>query len=150
MQARTREQNGPRCLVSEFLLLCLMHFLLQVRVLYTAPTLIRSLMQHGDHFVTQHDRSSLRILGSVGEPINPHAWEWFHQVGTYLLTFSSGGDLLAHMAWAQRQAPLSGASAAHEANIVGIHRKRGWEGRGGFGVGLPVGVSVWGRDGNGV
>lgn len=53
----------------------------QVRVLYTAPTLIRSLMQHGDHFVTQHDRSSLKILGSVGEPINPHAWEWFHQVG---------------------------------------------------------------------
>jgi acetyl-CoA synthetase len=53
---------------------------LQVRVLYTAPTLIRSLMQHGDHFVTQHDRSSLRILGTVGEPINPHAWDWYHQV----------------------------------------------------------------------
>lgn len=52
----------------------------QVRVLYTAPTLIRSLMQHGDHFVTQHDRSSLRILGTVGEPINPHAWEWYHEV----------------------------------------------------------------------
>lgn len=52
----------------------------QVRVLYTAPTLIRSLMQHGDHFVTQHDRSSLRILGTVGEPINPHAWDWYHQV----------------------------------------------------------------------
>ncbi|WIA34698.1 hypothetical protein OEZ86_013011 [Tetradesmus obliquus] len=51
-----------------------------VRVLYTAPTLIRSLMQFGDHWVTQHDRSSLRILGTVGEPINPHAWEWYHQV----------------------------------------------------------------------
>jgi hypothetical protein len=56
-------------------------------VLYTAPTLIRSLMQHGDHFVTQHDRSSLRILGTVGEPINPHAWEWYHQVRRY----SGGG-----------------------------------------------------------
>jgi acyl-coenzyme A synthetase/AMP-(fatty) acid ligase len=37
-------------------------------------------MQHGDHYVTQHDRSSLRILGTVGEPINPHAWDWYHQV----------------------------------------------------------------------
>lgn len=54
--------------------------ILQVRVLYTAPTLIRSLMQFGDHWVTEHDRSSLRILGTVGEPINPHAWEWYHQV----------------------------------------------------------------------
>jgi acyl-coenzyme A synthetase/AMP-(fatty) acid ligase len=54
--------------------------LLQVRVLYTAPTLIRSLMQLGDSFVTNHDRSSLRILGTVGEPINPHAWEWYHHV----------------------------------------------------------------------
>jgi hypothetical protein len=52
----------------------------QVRVLYTAPTLIRSLMQFGDHWVTEHDRSSLRILGTVGEPINPHAWDWYHQV----------------------------------------------------------------------
>eukprot|EP00775_Hariotina_reticulata_P007053 gene7053-7267_t len=51
-----------------------------VRVLYTAPTLIRSLMQFGDNFVTDHDRSSLRILGTVGEPINPHAWEWYHHV----------------------------------------------------------------------
>lgn len=57
----------------------------QVRVLYTAPTLIRSLMQHGDHFVSQHDRSSLRILGTVGEPINPHAWDWYHQVSRWVL-----------------------------------------------------------------
>jgi acetyl-CoA synthetase len=63
--------------------LCCLLLSVQVRVLYTAPTLIRSLMQHGDHYVTQHDRSSLRILGTVGEPINPHAWDWYHQVGPY-------------------------------------------------------------------
>jgi acyl-coenzyme A synthetase/AMP-(fatty) acid ligase len=45
-------------------------------------------MQHGDQFVTQHDRSSLRILGTVGEPINPHAWEWYHQVRQY----NGGGE----------------------------------------------------------
>ena len=48
----------------------------QVKQYYTAPTLIRSLMAAGDEYVTKHDRSSLRILGTVGEPINPVAWEW--------------------------------------------------------------------------
>jgi hypothetical protein len=69
----------------------------QVRVLYTAPTLIRSLMQFGDHWVTEHDRSSLRILGTVGEPINPHAWEWYHQVGNSISCkpFPAGTKLLA-------------------------------------------------------
>eukprot|EP00877_Chromochloris_zofingiensis_P007566 jgi/Chrzof1/3062/Cz12g10100.t1_ACS1[v5.2] len=52
----------------------------KVRVFYTAPTLLRSLMQFGDKWVTAHDRSSLRILGTVGEPINPHAWNWFNEV----------------------------------------------------------------------
>ncbi|KIZ01602.1 acetyl-CoA synthetase [Monoraphidium neglectum] len=52
----------------------------RVRIFFTAPTLIRALMQHGDEWVTSHDRSSLKILGTVGEPINPHAWEWFHKV----------------------------------------------------------------------
>ena len=49
----------------------------QVRVFYTAPTLIRSLMQSGDDWVKAHDRSSLRVLGTVGEPIGEHAWNWF-------------------------------------------------------------------------
>lgn len=53
---------------------------LQVRVMYTAPTLLRSLMQYGDEWVASHNRSSLRILGTVGEPINPHAWNWFNEV----------------------------------------------------------------------
>lgn len=53
----------------------------QVRQFYTAPTLVRSLEAQDDHFVTDHDRSSLRVLGTVGEPINPRAWIWFFEVG---------------------------------------------------------------------
>ena len=52
----------------------------KVSIFYTAPTAIRSLMGAGDALVTQTDRSSLRLLGSVGEPINPEAWEWYHNV----------------------------------------------------------------------
>jgi acetyl-CoA synthetase len=49
-----------------------------VTVLYTSPTAIRMLMQHGDSWPAAHDLSSLQVLGSVGEPINPEAWHWFH------------------------------------------------------------------------
>jgi acetyl-CoA synthetase len=52
----------------------------QVNIFYTAPTAIRALMAHGNDPVTCTDRSSLRILGSVGEPINPEAWEWYYHV----------------------------------------------------------------------
>ena len=52
----------------------------QVNIFYTAPTAIRALMREGDDWVTKHDRSSLRLLGSVGEPINPEAWLWYHRV----------------------------------------------------------------------
>jgi acetyl-CoA synthetase len=52
----------------------------KVNSFYTAPTAIRMLMGQGDDFVTKTDRSSLRILGSVGEPINPEAWEWYYHV----------------------------------------------------------------------
>ena len=51
-----------------------------VNILYTAPTAIRALMAHGDGVMDTSKRDSLRILGSVGEPINPEAWEWFHRV----------------------------------------------------------------------
>lgn len=51
-----------------------------VNQFYTAPTAIRSLMAKGDHVFGDSDLSSLRILGSVGEPINPEAWEWYHRV----------------------------------------------------------------------
>ena len=46
---------------------------------YTAPTAVRALMAQGDDFVTRADRSSLRLLGTVGEPINPEAWRWYHE-----------------------------------------------------------------------
>ncbi|MEK9542137.1 MAG: acetate--CoA ligase [Luminiphilus sp.] len=52
----------------------------RVNSFFTAPTAIRALMAMGDNWVTEHARSSLRVLGSVGEPINPEAWEWYHQV----------------------------------------------------------------------
>jgi acetyl-CoA synthetase len=51
----------------------------QVNIFYTAPTAIRALMREGEGHVTKHDLSSLRLLGSVGEPINPEAWRWYHE-----------------------------------------------------------------------
>ncbi len=52
----------------------------KVNICYTAPTAIRALMGAGDEFVKKTDRSTLRLLGSVGEPINPEAWEWYYNV----------------------------------------------------------------------
>lgn len=52
----------------------------KVTQFYTAPTAIRALMRQGDDWVTKTDRSSLRLLGTVGEPINPEAWKWYHRV----------------------------------------------------------------------
>ena len=52
----------------------------QISILYTAPTAIRGLMRYGESWPARHDLSSLRLLGSVGEPINPEAWRWYHRV----------------------------------------------------------------------
>ena len=52
----------------------------RVNIFYTAPTAIRSFIRWGDHWIQKHDLSSLRLLGSVGEPINPEAWRWYHKV----------------------------------------------------------------------
>ncbi len=52
----------------------------RVNIFYTAPTAIRALMRQGDEYVKRTSRRSLRILGSVGEPINPEAWEWYYHV----------------------------------------------------------------------
>lgn len=52
----------------------------QVNIFYTAPTAIRALMGAGDGFVTKSSRQSIRLLGSVGEPINPEAWNWYYTV----------------------------------------------------------------------
>jgi acetyl-CoA synthetase len=52
----------------------------KVNILYTAPTLIRTLIKFGEKWPNKHDLSSLRLLGSVGEPINPEAWRWYYNV----------------------------------------------------------------------
>jgi acetyl-CoA synthetase len=52
----------------------------EISILYTSPTAIRALIRQGDQWPNGHDLSSLRLLGSVGEPINPAAWEWYHRV----------------------------------------------------------------------
>ncbi|MDV5172010.1 acetate--CoA ligase [Photobacterium rosenbergii] len=81
-----------------------------VNILYTAPTAIRALMAKGDEAIAGTKRSSLRIMGSVGEPINPEAWEWYHRtigdsrcpiVDTWWQT-ETGGILIT---------PLPGATA---------------------------------------
>ena len=53
---------------------------LKINQFYTAPTAIRAIAKEGDDFVKKYDRSSLRILGTVGEPINPDTWQWYHEV----------------------------------------------------------------------
>jgi acetyl-CoA synthetase len=62
---------------SRFWQICDKH---NVRIIYTAPTAIRALMREGDEWVKKTSRKSLRILGSVGEPINPEAWSWYYNV----------------------------------------------------------------------
>ena len=49
----------------------------KVNIFYTAPTVLRSLMKEGNSYIEKCDLSSLRILGTVGEPINPEAWNWY-------------------------------------------------------------------------
>jgi len=61
---------------SRFWQVCEKH---KVNIFYTAPTAIRALMREGESYVNKADLSSLRILGSVGEPINPEAWEWYNE-----------------------------------------------------------------------
>ena len=80
-----------------------------ITIFYTAPTAIRAVMREGDSWLSKHDRSSLRVLGSVGEPINPEAWRWYHdQVG--------GGRCPVVDTWWQTEtggiliSPLAGAS----------------------------------------
>jgi len=63
--------------ISRFWQVCDKH---KVNIFYTAPTAIRSLMGSGDEPVKKTSRASLRVLGTVGEPINPEAWEWYHNV----------------------------------------------------------------------
>ena len=89
----------------------------KVSLFYTAPTAIRALMREGEDFVKSTDRSSLRILGTVGEPINPEAWEWyFHIVGegrcpivdTWWQT-ETGGAMIVPLPGATKMKPGAGS-----------------------------------------
>jgi acetyl-CoA synthetase len=88
----------------------------KVSIFYTSPTAIRALIRQGDQWPNSKDLSSLRLLGSVGEPINPAAWEWFHKtigkercpiVDTWWQT-ETGGIMIAPMPGAVPQKPGSG------------------------------------------
>ena len=88
----------------------------KVSIFYTSPTAIRALLRQGDQWPEAHDLSSLRLLGSVGEPINPAAWEWYHRVigkgrcpivDTWWQT-ETGGILIAPMPGAVPLKPGSG------------------------------------------
>jgi acetyl-CoA synthetase len=85
-------------------------------IFYTSPTAIRALIKQGEEWPSKHDLSSLRLLGSVGEPINPAAWEWYHRVigkgrcpivDTWWQT-ETGGILIAPMPGAVPLKPGSG------------------------------------------
>ncbi len=87
----------------------------QVSIFYTAPTAIRALMREGDAPVKKHSRASIRLLGTVGEPINPEAWRWYHQtvgdarcpiVDTWWQT-ETGGVLISPLPAAIPQKPGS-------------------------------------------
>ena len=88
----------------------------RVNIFYTSPTAIRALIRQGDQWPDEHDLSSLRLLGSVGEPINPAAWEWYHRVigkgrcpivDTWWQT-ETGGIMIAPMPGAVPLKPGSG------------------------------------------
>lgn len=89
----------------------------KVNIFYTAPTVIRSLMREGEEWVNKHDLSSLRLLGTVGEPINPEAWLWYHRVvgkgrcpivDTYWQT-ETGGIMISSLPGAMPAKPGSAA-----------------------------------------
>ncbi len=88
----------------------------RINILYTSPTAIRAFIRHGDQWPNAHDMSSLRLLGSVGEPINPAAWEWYYKtigkercpiVDTWWQT-ETGGMMIAPIPGAVPLKPGSG------------------------------------------
>ncbi len=90
---------------------------LGITIFYTAPTAIRAIAREGDAFVTKSSRKSLRVLGSVGEPINPEAWRWYYNVvgegrcsvvDTYWQT-ETGGHMITGLAGATPMKPGSGS-----------------------------------------
>ncbi|WP_022662351.1 acetate--CoA ligase [Paucidesulfovibrio longus] len=85
----------------------------KVNIFYTAPTVIRALMREGEQWTTNHDLSSLRVLGTVGEPINPEAWMWYYnQIGKSKLPIvdtwwqtETGGHVISGLPYATPMKP---------------------------------------------
>ncbi|GMH90128.1 hypothetical protein TrVE_jg3459 [Triparma verrucosa] len=100
---------------------------LKINVFYTAPTAIRSLMRFGDESPKKYDLSSLRVLGSVGEPINPAAWDWYHNV------IGGGKATVVDTYW---QTETGGHVAC---NLPGIHVAKAGSCRGGT-YGIDMGI----------
>eukprot|EP00920_Eleutheroschizon_duboscqi_P024640 GHVT01061205.1.p1 GENE.GHVT01061205.1~~GHVT01061205.1.p1 ORF type:complete len:581 (-),score=103.01 GHVT01061205.1:743-2485(-) len=110
----------------------------QVAQFYTAPTAIRALMRHGDSWPRQYDLSSLRVLGTVGEPINPEAWRWYHDVvgggrcsivDTYWQT-ETGGHILTPFPGATKTKPGAACRPFFGVDPVIVHPLTGAELRG--------------------
>lgn len=113
----------------------------RVNIFYTAPTAIRALMREGEGWVTGHDLSSLRVLGTVGEPINPEAWIWYHTyvgkgrlpiVDTWWQT-ETGGILISPLPGAMTLKPGS-ASKPFPGVVAAVLREDG----------SPVGINEGG------
>ena len=100
---------------------------LKINVFYTAPTAIRSLMRYGDDAPKKYDLSSLRVLGSVGEPINPAAWDWYNDV------IGGGKATVVDTYW---QTETGGHAAC---NLPGCHIPRAGSCRGGT-YGIDIGI----------
>ena len=80
---------------------------MQVSILYTAPTAIRALQSFGNQWPANYSRASLRILGTVGEPINPEAWQWYHEARrpTHMLpSLCAPGSALQPDRWTEESA----------------------------------------------
>jgi len=106
----------------------------KVSIFYTAPTVIRSLMRESMDYINSHDLSSLRILGSVGEPINPEVWIWYYEnigkskcpiVDTYWQT-ETGGHVITPLPGAVPQKPGS-ATVPFPGIVPVIYRENGTE-----------------------
>jgi len=114
----------------------------RINILYTSPTAIRAFVRHGDQWPNAHDMSSLRLLGSVGEPINPAAWEWYYKtigkercpiVDTWWQT-ETGGMMITPMPGAVPLKPGSGTLPIPGvlADIVDLEGKPVGDNREGF------------------
>src|SRR5712691_2343323 len=112
----------------------------KVNIFYTAPTAIRALMQGGDEPVKKTSRASLRLLGSVGEPINPEAWEWYHRVvgvvpeivdpDGKVLDGETSGNLCIAKAWPGMMRTVYGDHARFEQTYFSTYKGKYFTGDG--------------------